>query len=83
MVGLRFEGISLVAFSWGDLQQYARQKKNRTYILKPDTGCQGKGIWITKTPREIKATENLICQTYISRVRIREHDAFEVFSWSM
>ncbi|KAL5967771.1 Tubulin polyglutamylase ttll6, partial [Taenia solium] len=52
---------------WGDLQQYARQKKNRTYILKPDTGCQGKGIWITKTPREIKATENLICQTYISR----------------
>ena len=55
-------------FSWGDLQQYARQKKNRTYILKPDTGCQGKGIWITKTPKEIKATENLICQTYISRV---------------
>uniref|UniRef100_A0A5K3F6D2 SAM domain-containing protein n=1 Tax=Mesocestoides corti TaxID=53468 RepID=A0A5K3F6D2_MESCO len=52
---------------WGDLQQYARQKKNRTYILKPDTGCQGKGIWITKTPREIKATENVICQTYISR----------------
>ncbi|CDS42742.1 tubulin polyglutamylase TTLL13 [Echinococcus multilocularis] len=52
---------------WGELQQYARQKKNRTYILKPDTGCQGKGIWITKTPREIKATENLICQTYISR----------------
>ncbi|VUZ45204.1 unnamed protein product [Hymenolepis diminuta] len=52
---------------WGELQQYAREKKNRTYILKPDTGCQGKGIWITKCPREIKPTENVICQAYISR----------------
>lgn len=60
--------ITLLSFSWGDLQQYGRQRKNRTYILKPDTGCQGKGIWITKSTRDIKATENVICQTYIGRV---------------
>uniref|UniRef100_A0A0X3PV47 Tubulin polyglutamylase ttll6 n=2 Tax=Schistocephalus solidus TaxID=70667 RepID=A0A0X3PV47_SCHSO len=52
---------------WGDLQQYARLRKNKTYILKPDSGCQGRGIWITKTPKDIKPTENLICQVYLSK----------------
>lgn len=56
-------------YSYGDLQNYARQKKHKTYILKPDTGCQGKGIWCTRNPKEIRPTDHMVCQQYLSKVR--------------
>lgn len=59
----------LSAHSYGDFQAYGRQRKTRTYICKPDTGCQGRGIFITRTPREIKPGEHMICQQYISKVK--------------
>ncbi|KAL5005179.1 hypothetical protein ScPMuIL_018635, partial [Solemya velum] len=52
---------------YGDFQAYTRQKKNKTYILKPESGCQGKGIWVTKNPKEVKAHEHMICQVYLNR----------------
>ena len=59
--------------SYGDFQAYTRQKKNKTYILKPETGCQGKGIWVTKNPKEIKPHEHMICQQYMPKVSIVYH----------
>ncbi|XP_059035958.1 tubulin polyglutamylase TTLL13 [Mustela lutreola] len=52
---------------FGDFQSYGRQRKTRTYICKPDSGCQGRGIFITRNPREIKPGEHMICQQYISK----------------
>ncbi|XP_043349926.1 tubulin polyglutamylase TTLL13-like isoform X8 [Dermochelys coriacea] len=52
---------------YGDFQTYGRMRKNRTYICKPDSGCQGRGIFITRNPKEIKHGEHLICQQYISK----------------
>ncbi|XP_013089801.2 tubulin polyglutamylase ttll6-like isoform X2 [Biomphalaria glabrata] len=52
---------------YGDFQAYTRQKKNKTYILKPESGCQGRGIWVTKYPKDIKPNEHMICQVYITR----------------
>ncbi|XP_075774159.1 tubulin polyglutamylase TTLL13 isoform X1 [Pelodiscus sinensis] len=52
---------------YGDFQAYGRMRKNRTYICKPDSGCQGRGIFITRNPKEIKHGEDLICQQYISK----------------
>lgn len=57
--------------SFSDFQAYIRAKKNKTYICKPDTGCQGKGIFITRSTKDIQAGEHMICQVYISRVRSR------------
>ena len=54
--------------SYGDFQAYTRQKKHKTYILKPESGCQGRGIWVTKNPKEIKPHEHMLCQQYISKV---------------
>ena len=39
--------------SYGEFQAYCRQKKNKTFILKPESGSQGKGIFLTKNPKVI------------------------------
>ncbi|XP_064620214.1 tubulin polyglutamylase ttll6-like [Lineus longissimus] len=52
---------------YGDLMAYSRQKKHKTYILKPESGCQGKGIWLTKNVKDIKPHEHMVCQQYLGR----------------
>ena len=58
----------VVCCSYSDFLSYTRQKKNKTYILKPENGCQGKGIWLTKSPKDIKPSEHMLCQQYLSKV---------------
>ncbi|XP_063230632.1 tubulin polyglutamylase ttll6-like [Bacillus rossius redtenbacheri] len=50
-----------------DLLAYARAHKNCTFICKPDTGCQGRGICLAKSVKDVKLGEHMICQLYISR----------------
>ncbi|CAF0706120.1 unnamed protein product [Brachionus calyciflorus] len=53
---------------YADFINYARLKKNKTYICKPDSGCQGRGIFITKNPnKDIKPGDNYVAQVYVSR----------------
>ncbi|XP_077020778.1 tubulin polyglutamylase TTLL6 isoform X5 [Tamandua tetradactyla] len=63
---------------WGDLQSYSRSRKNKTYICKPDSGCQGRGIFITQSVKEIKPGEDLICQLYISKPFIIDGFKFDL-----
>ncbi|XP_052528607.1 tubulin polyglutamylase TTLL13-like isoform X5 [Tympanuchus pallidicinctus] len=58
---------------YGDFQAYRRRRKNRTFICKPDSGCQGRGIFITRDPGEIRHGEHMICQQYISKGDICMH----------
>ncbi|XP_019327911.1 PREDICTED: tubulin polyglutamylase TTLL6 [Aptenodytes forsteri] len=58
---------------YGDFQAYRRARKNRTFICKPDSSCQGRGIFITRNPEEIKHGERMICQQYISKDDICMH----------
>ncbi|XP_056631900.1 tubulin polyglutamylase ttll6-like [Diorhabda sublineata] len=51
----------------GEAITYSRVRKNKTFILKPDAGSQGRGIVITKTLKEIRPCDRGICQVYISR----------------
>ena len=62
---------------YGDFQAYTRQKKNKTYILKPETGCQGKGIWVTKNPKEVKPHEHMICQQYMPKPFLIDNFKFD------
>lgn len=59
-----------ISFSYSDFQAYTRAKKHKTYICKPDSGCQGRGIFLTKSNKDVRPGEHMICQVYISRVRI-------------
>lgn len=52
---------------YGEFQAYCRQKKNKTFILKPDSGSQGKGIFLTKSPKDVKPGEHMVCQQYVSK----------------
>ncbi|XP_067871685.1 tubulin polyglutamylase TTLL13-like isoform X2 [Heterodontus francisci] len=45
----------------------AEMKKTKTYICKPDCGCQGRGIFITRNLKDIKQGDRLICQQYITK----------------
>ncbi|CAF4317967.1 unnamed protein product, partial [Didymodactylos carnosus] len=48
--------------------KYCQEKKYKTYISKPDVGCQGRGIFITRNPqKDIKPQDNFVVQLYISR----------------
>nr|XP_039251875.1 tubulin polyglutamylase ttll6-like [Styela clava] len=52
---------------YSDFQAHCRTKKNKTYICKPESGCQGKGIFITRNPKDIKPGEHMICQQYLTK----------------
>lgn len=51
----------------GEAITYSRIKKNKTFILKPDAGSQGRGIIITKTLKDIRPCDKGICQVYITK----------------
>lgn len=41
--------------SYSDFAKYCAERKGKTFISKPDVGCQGRGIFITKNPsKDIK-----------------------------
>ncbi|KAG8247805.1 hypothetical protein J6590_054022 [Homalodisca vitripennis] len=51
----------------GEVLAYSRCHRNRTFILKPDIGCRGRGIFLTKNLKDVKPFERMICQVYISK----------------
>nr|XP_040032835.1 tubulin polyglutamylase ttll6 isoform X1 [Gasterosteus aculeatus aculeatus] len=63
---------------YSDFQAFTRAKKSKTYICKPDSGCQGKGIVITKAIKDIQPGEHMICQVYISRPYIIDGYKFDL-----
>lgn len=51
----------------GEALTYNRLRRNKTFILKPDAGSQGRGIFVTKTLKDIRPCDRGVCQVYISR----------------
>ncbi|XP_041711861.2 tubulin polyglutamylase ttll6 isoform X3 [Coregonus clupeaformis] len=63
---------------YSDFQAYTRSKKHKTYICKPDSGCQGRGILLTKSSKDIRPGEHMICQVYVSRPFIIDGFKFDL-----
>lgn len=40
---------------------------NKIYIIKPDAGCQGRGIFLTRTFDNVPTQENVVAQVYIKK----------------
>ncbi|XP_062387207.1 tubulin polyglutamylase ttll6-like isoform X2 [Sardina pilchardus] len=63
---------------YSDLQAYARSKKHKTYICKPETGSQGRGIFLTRSAKDIPPGEHMICQVYLSRPFVLDGFKFDL-----
>ncbi|KAK0150859.1 Tubulin polyglutamylase ttll6 [Merluccius polli] len=63
---------------YSDFQAYARAKKHKTFICKPDSGSQGKGIFLVKSAREVPHGEHIICQLYIAKPLIIDSYKFDL-----
>ncbi|CAF1520442.1 unnamed protein product, partial [Adineta ricciae] len=64
---------------YADFAKYCSEKKFKTYISKPDVGCQGRGIFITKNPgRDIKPSDNYVVQVYVNRPFVLDGFKFDL-----
>ncbi|XP_076122853.1 tubulin polyglutamylase ttll6-like [Alosa pseudoharengus] len=63
---------------YSDLQAYARSKKHKTYICKPESGSQGRGIFLTRSAKDIPPGEHMICQVYLSQPFVLDGFKFDL-----
>ncbi|KAG7198138.1 hypothetical protein KM043_005557 [Ampulex compressa] len=62
----------------GEAMAYSKMRRSKTFIIKPDTGCQGRGIYLTKNLKDVKPTERMICQVYVSRPFLADGYKFDL-----
>lgn len=57
---------------------YAKNQKNSVFILKPDYGSRGNGIYLTKSLTKINPYKRMICQTYIQKPLLVDRYKFDL-----
>ncbi|KAM7363269.1 tubulin tyrosine ligase-like 6B [Cochliomyia hominivorax] len=64
---------------YGDAINYAQNcNKQKMFIIKPDAGAQGRGIWLTNDLKNISPNERMICQTYIAKPLLMDGYKFDL-----
>ena len=56
----------------------ANGKSKLTFIVKPDGGCQGKGIFLTRTLSDVGLTGGFVAQEYIRRPLLIDNKKFDL-----
>jgi len=51
---------------------------NRTFIVKPDAGCQGRGIYLTRKFAEVDTISSCVAQHYISKPLLIDEKKFDL-----
>ncbi|XP_063368141.1 tubulin polyglutamylase ttll6-like [Cydia amplana] len=63
---------------FGEALTYSKARKNKTFIIKPECGSQGRGIYLTKSLKDIKPTDKLICQVYLAKPYLVDGYKFDI-----
>eukprot|EP00826_Nyctotherus_ovalis_P056676 TRINITY_DN769_c0_g8_i1.p1 TRINITY_DN769_c0_g8~~TRINITY_DN769_c0_g8_i1.p1 ORF type:complete len:502 (+),score=110.94 TRINITY_DN769_c0_g8_i1:321-1826(+) len=63
---------------WGELKAELSQGKSRTYIVKPESMSQGKGIFLTKTFDRIDQGARYVVQRYVRKPYLIEGLKFDL-----
>ncbi|XP_013170058.1 PREDICTED: tubulin polyglutamylase TTLL13-like [Papilio xuthus] len=63
---------------FGDALNYSKTHKNKTFIIKPECGSQGRGIYLTKSLKDVKPTDKLIAQVYLSKPYLVDGYKFDI-----
>eukprot|EP00304_Pavlova_gyrans_P010249 CAMPEP_0206046194 /NCGR_PEP_ID=MMETSP1466-20131121/17986_1 /ASSEMBLY_ACC=CAM_ASM_001126 /TAXON_ID=44452 /ORGANISM="Pavlova gyrans, Strain CCMP608" /LENGTH=472 /DNA_ID=CAMNT_0053421165 /DNA_START=1 /DNA_END=1416 /DNA_ORIENTATION=+ len=61
-----------------DFKSQFTAKKNKTFIIKPSRGCQGKDILLTRSLEGINLHENYIAQRYLHRPYLLDGFKFDL-----
>ncbi|XP_072927673.1 tubulin polyglutamylase ttll6-like [Hemitrygon akajei] len=61
-----------------DFVDYCRGKKPKIFICKPNSKCQGRGIFLTRKIKDVKPREDMICQVYIPKPFILDGYKFDL-----
>ncbi len=52
--------------NYADALNYSLKHKNKTYIIKPASAAQGRGIYLTQSLKDIQM-DGMVCQVYLKR----------------
>lgn len=65
---------------WGGFKAEfdANGKSTRTFIIKPDSGCQGKGIFLTQDLDRVASMDSQVAQLYVRRPLLIEGFKFDL-----
>ena len=73
-----FPSTWLLPAEYNDFRNQFTKKKNKTFIIKPEASCQGRGIFLTRTHESINPVDHYVAQRYIHRPFLIEGLKFDL-----
>jgi len=68
----------LLPSEYNDFKAQFSKKKNKTFIVKPEASCQGRGIFLTRTWESIQPGEHYVVQRYLHKPLLIDNLKFDM-----
>jgi tubulin polyglutamylase TTLL6/13 len=68
----------LLPSEWTDFANQFGKKQNKTFIVKPEASCQGRGIFLTRRLEDIDRGERYVAQRYLHKPFLIDNLKFDL-----